>query len=94
MPLLGSLPEIAFADNQDALDRAARDAVLLSAGEAKRWNIPALAVPGLAPDPQPERPVLNQRRALAVAEVLREQGIDPVAAPPAGQRFRLAPAQP
>lgn len=94
VPPLGQLPEIAFADNVDTLDREARDAVLLSAWEARRWNIPALGVPGLPDGEAPESPTLNQRRAMAIAGVLREQGVNPVPAPDAGQRYRLAPAQP
>jgi uncharacterized hydrophobic protein (TIGR00271 family) len=47
VPPQGPLPEIAFADNADALDPVARDAVLTSAWAARRWNVPALGVPGL-----------------------------------------------
>ena len=47
VPPQGPLPEIAFADNVDTLDDAARAAVLTSAWAARRWNMPALAVPGL-----------------------------------------------
>jgi uncharacterized hydrophobic protein (TIGR00271 family) len=93
VPPLGDLPVIAFDDADDTLGTAARDAVLLSAWEARRWNIAALAVPGLPGSDAPERPTLAQRRAAAVAAVLREQGVRAVPAPAAGARFTLAPAQ-
>ena len=47
VPPLGRLSTIRFAGNIDTLDQAAREAVLLSAWEAHRWNTPSLAVPGL-----------------------------------------------
>lgn len=95
VPPLGSLPEIHFADNVVTLDQAAREAVLLSAWEAKRWNIAALAVPGLPPDGvASERPRLNERRALAVADLLKTKGVRAVAAPAAGQTFILTARQP
>jgi uncharacterized hydrophobic protein (TIGR00271 family) len=91
IPPLTPLPVIAFADNVDILDAPARQAVLVSAWAAKRWNSPRLSVPGLPID-DAERPLLSQRRALAIAAVLKEQGITPVAAPAAGQTFRLQTA--
>ena len=91
IPPLSPLPEIAFADNVDTLDNAARNAVLLSAWEAKRWNIPVLAVPGLTDTPR-ERPNLSQRRAAAVAVLLQAQGVQVAPAPPAGQVFTLSAA--
>ena len=90
VPPLDDLPTIAFTGDADTLDAAARDAVLLSAWEARRWNIPALAVPGLPEGDAPETPTLAQRRALAVAAVLREQGVRAVPAPAAGRSFALA----
>ena len=39
VPPLGAFPAIRFADDVDTLDDAARDAVLLSAWAARRWNI-------------------------------------------------------
>ena len=86
------LPEIAFADNVDTLDLAAQSAVLTSAWAARRWNMPALGVPGLPPGTPPDRPNLWQRRALAIAAVLKANGLAAVAAPPAGQRFALLTA--
>lgn len=83
------LPQIAFADNVDTLDLAAQSAVLTSAWAARRWNMPALGVPGLPPGTPPDRPNLSQRRALAIAAVLKANGLAAVAAPPAGQRFAL-----
>ncbi|WP_374942996.1 DUF389 domain-containing protein [Sphingomonas sp.] len=94
VPPLARFPAIRFADDVDTLDPAARDAVLLSAWEARRWNIPALAVPGLPEGDSPERPALNQRRGLAVAGLLREQGIAVVPAPAEGQAFTLRAQEP
>ena len=93
VPPLDRLPVIRFADNVDALDPQARAAVLLSAWEARRWNIPALAVPALPACDASVRANLNQRRALAVAALLGEQGVRAVPAPPAGQAFTLAAAE-
>ncbi|MEO6215273.1 MAG: DUF389 domain-containing protein [Sphingomonas sp.] len=93
VPPLGAFPTIRFADNVDTLDTDARDAVLLSVWEARRWNIPALAVPGLPEGPPPEKPSLAERRALAIASLLGKQGIQTVATAPAGQAFALAPPQ-
>jgi uncharacterized hydrophobic protein (TIGR00271 family) len=84
------LPEIRFADNVDTLDPAARDAVTLSAWAARRWNMAALAVPGL-PSESAERPRLDARRALAVAAALREAGEASHPGAGGGQSFRLAP---
>ena len=93
VPPLGRLPTIRFADNVDTLDPSAREAVLLSAWEARRWNITALGVPGLpSQEAPPPRPSLSQRRALAVAALLREQKIAAVPAPAAGQSFTLISA--
>ncbi len=74
VPPLAPLPVISFADNVDTLDASARQAVLLSAWAARRWNSPQLAVPGL-PANAPEKPALSQRRAMAIAAVLKQQGI-------------------
>lgn len=82
---------IRFADGSDTLDASARDAVLTSAWAARRWNIRALAVPGL-PSEASDAPDLAQRRALAIAEILRAEGIAPASTPVAGQSFRLAAA--
>ncbi|MDD1449846.1 DUF389 domain-containing protein [Sphingomonas sp. H160509] len=89
VPPQGPLPEIAFADNVDALDGTARSAVATSIWAARRWNIPALGVPGLPAGAAPATPNLTERRALAIATMIRGQGIKPVPAPPAGQRFAL-----
>lgn len=83
------LPTIGFADNVDALDDDARAAVIASAWAARRWNMPALGVPGLPPGDPPERPSLNQRRALGIAQLLKAQGIGAIPLPVAGQRFEL-----
>lgn len=89
IPPLQALPTIRFADNVDQLDQAGREAVLLSAWEARRWNIPALLVPGLPEGDPPARPNLSQRRGLAIASLLRENGVKASPAPPAGQSFTL-----
>ena len=91
VPPRAELPQIVFADGSDALDAAARDAALTSAWAARRWNIPVLAVPGLTQD-NPETPTLAERRAMAVAAIVRAQGVEAVPAPDAGAAFRLAPA--
>ncbi len=94
VPPLGALPTIRFADNVDTLDDNAKQAVLLSAWAALRWNMPALEVPGLPKGAPPEMPDLSQRRGIAIATLLRAQGVAPVAAPAAGQVFALsAPPQ-
>ena len=90
VPPQGALPEIGFADNVDTLDPSAHAAVLTSAWAARRWNVPALAVPGLPGGASPSRPNLAQRRAQAVAAALATQGIGAVEAPAAGQRFALS----
>jgi hypothetical protein len=89
-------PTIAFTGSADTLDAPAREAVLVSAWAARRWNVRSLGVPGLppasseqAPEEAPEKPTLVQRRALAVAALLRENGIAPLPAPAAGSRFAL-----
>jgi len=84
-------PQIGFSDNSDALDAAAREAVMTSAWAARRWNIRAIAVPGL-PAKATERPTLSQRRAMAIATLLQEQGLAAVPAPAAGQVVRLSAA--
>lgn len=90
VPPQGPLPEIAFADNVDTLDDAAKAAIVTSTWAAQRWNITSLGVPGLPQGTLPTKPTLTQRRALAVATALRALGITPVTAPPAGQLFTLA----
>jgi uncharacterized hydrophobic protein (TIGR00271 family) len=90
VPPQGPLPDIAFADNVDTLDAPARAAVLTSAWAARRWNVPALAVPGLPSGDPPARPNLTQRRAQAIAAALATQGIAAAPAPGGGQRFSLS----
>jgi uncharacterized hydrophobic protein (TIGR00271 family) len=91
-PPLGELPVIAFADGADALDASSQSGVRLSAWAARRWNVPALGVPGLPIGTPPARPTLAQRRGLAIAELLQRSGIRSEPLPPAGQRFRLVAA--
>lgn len=95
-PPLQTLPLIRFAKGSDALDAASREAVLTSAWAALRWNNPALSVPGLPPGTPAIRkhPPLAQRRALAIAELLRGQGVRPVSAPARGMAFRMSLASP
>lgn len=83
-------PQISFADGADELDPAAREATLESVWAARRWNIRALAVPGLTEDSS-TAPSLAERRAAAIATILRENNIRAVPARPDGQSFRLAP---
>lgn len=89
IPPFSDLPLIRFADGSDTLDAAGTQAVALSAWAASRWNIAALAVPGLPSKPA-DHPLLNARRALTIADLLHARGIATVAAPAAGQTFRLA----
>ncbi|WP_448663261.1 DUF389 domain-containing protein [Sphingomonas sp. CJ20] len=89
VPPQAVLPVLSFDGATDTLDGAVREAVLTSAWAARRWNLRAFAVPGL-PAQTPARPTLSQRRALAIAALLREQGVEPVPAPAAGQAFELA----
>ena len=91
VPPLGPLPQIRFANGSDALDEEARGAVLLSAWAAARWNVAALAVPGL-PQTVDDTPTLTERRGLAIAALLRERGVRSVPAPAVGPEFRLAAA--
>ena len=91
VPPLGPLPQIRFANGSDVLDEEARDAVLLSAWAAARWNIAALAVPGLAQTVD-DSPTLTERRGLAIAKLLRERSIRVVPAPALGPEFRLVAA--
>ncbi len=93
VPPLGPFPLVRFANGSDALDEAARGAVLVSAWAAARWNVPALAVPGLAPTVD-DTPSLTERRGLAIAVLLRERGVRSVPAPAIGPEFRLAAAVP
>lgn len=89
VPPRGPMPDIAFADNVDTPDPAAFTAIVTSAWAAKRWNMPTLGVPGLPVGAAPDRPTLTQRRGLAIAAILRENGIVPVPVAAAGQRFPL-----
>src|SRR5690606_32305541 len=79
-PPAGPLPVIAFAEG-DALEGAALEAATLSGWAARRWNVEALAVPGLPADlAAAQEPSLAERRALVVATVLAEQGVRAVPA--------------
>ena len=93
VPPFTALPPIRFADNADSPDDNARAAVALSAWAARRWNAPALGVPGLpARGIAPPRPKLAERRALAIAALLRAQNLATVAAPSQGQAITLTVA--
>jgi uncharacterized hydrophobic protein (TIGR00271 family) len=89
VPPQGPLPLVTFADGADTFDGAAREAVLTSAWAAARWNMRRLAVPALV-EPLPERATLSQRRAAAIAAILRERGLTVEAAPAVNGPFRLA----
>lgn len=87
MPPLGLMPLIRYADGSDALDNTARGTVLLSAWAARRWDVPALAAPGL-PQTIDDTPTLTERQGLAIAALLQEKDVR--SAPAAGPEFRLA----
>jgi uncharacterized hydrophobic protein (TIGR00271 family) len=91
-PPLQPLPLIKFANGSDMLDEASRRAVLSSAWAARRWNSPTLAVPGLpsAAAQASTHPLLAQRRAVAIATLLRSKSVQPSPAPAAGRAFRLS----
>lgn len=91
IPPLSPMPVIRFAAGKDTLDDKARAMVLLSVWAARRWNIPALAVPSL-PRNVGDSPTLTQRRALAISELLMKSGVRAVANPKVGGEFRLAAA--
>lgn len=95
IPPAGPLPSITFADGQDTLEGEARQATELSAWAARRWNIAALAVPGLPEDrAETEGLPVAARRALAIATILEAQRVRAVPAPGAGTSFRLARPEP
>jgi uncharacterized hydrophobic protein (TIGR00271 family) len=83
IPPVAALPTIEFKGGDDTLDSSGRDAVLLSAWEAQRWNVVALGVPGLPAGDASKKPNLVQRRALAIATLLATQGVKVTPAPPA-----------
>jgi hypothetical protein len=85
-----ALPLIEFPQGSDQPDDAGRSAAVTAAWAAQRWNWPGLTVPGLA-DPAPEHPGLLQRRAAAVAAILRGMGMQVVAGKPETP-FRLTAA--
>ena len=93
VPPFAAVPAIRFNNNSDALDADAREAVLLTAWAAQRWNVVALGVPGLPEGELPARPTLSQRRALAVAGLLRSQRVETIDAPAEGQVFALRVVQ-
>jgi uncharacterized hydrophobic protein (TIGR00271 family) len=75
------LPEIAFADGSDQPDDVNKQAATTVAWAARRWNWPGLTVPGLV-EPSPAHPTMGQRRAAAIAGLLRAKGIEVVAGKP------------
>lgn len=90
-PPVQSFPPIRFANGSDKIDDAARQAIEVSAWAAQRWNVPAIAVPGLPKDgAQPKHPPLSQRRALAIAAILQAQGIPALPARATGPTVRLS----
>ncbi|MGH6957846.1 MAG: DUF389 domain-containing protein [Caulobacteraceae bacterium] len=94
-PPLQPLPAIRFAYGSDTLDDDAKQTLALCVWAAKRWNIAALAVPGLptANSAPPRRPNLAQRRALAVAAILARDGVRITSAPPEGRTLQLSPSR-
>lgn len=69
-----TLPSISFGAGTDQPDETATAAIATAAWAAQRWNLPGLGVPGLV-EPTPAHPMLNQRRAAAIAAALRARGI-------------------
>jgi uncharacterized hydrophobic protein (TIGR00271 family) len=95
VPPTQALPLIRFANGSDVLDGSARQAILISAWAAQRWNCLALGVPGLPPaGVTPKHPLLRQRRALAIAAILQSRGLRPTSTPVAGPAFRLTLVSP
>lgn len=91
VPPFQSLPVIRFAHGADVIDDTARRATMVSAWAAHRWNIPALGVSGLPKEGAAiRRPLLSQRRALAIAAILQAQGIQALPAPATGRLVRLS----
>jgi len=89
IPPASTLPTVRFAKGSASLDKTASLAVQVSAWAATRWNYPVLAVPGL-PSEAPAHPRLTQRRALAIQQLLRLEGMNATpAAAPAGASFVL-----
>jgi uncharacterized hydrophobic protein (TIGR00271 family) len=94
VPPYGPMPVIRFANGSDVVDPASRTAILTSAWAAQRWNVPTLGVPGLpAGGASPKHPRLAEHRAMAIAAILRQQGLGSAARPAAGLAFNLSPAQ-
>ncbi len=93
VPPFAPFPLIHFTKGKDTLDSAAQAAIMLSAWEAHRWNIPALGVPGLpANGAVTPHPTLAQRRALAIAAILAQQDLKSLPARGAAISFRLVAA--
>lgn len=88
IPPQTAMPIIVFTGDSDKLDPMAQEAALTSGWAAARWNLRTLAVPGL-PATMPEKTDLAERRALAIAEVLRSQGVNAVSAPATSNRIAL-----
>lgn len=95
VPPFQSLPFIRFANGSDAIDETARQAIETSAWAAQRWNNSTLSVPGLPPVGEAvKHPLLDQRRALAIAAILQAHGVQAAPIPAGGPRFRLSLAPP
>jgi hypothetical protein len=88
VPPLQPVPQIRFADGADDLSASAKRAVESSAWAARRWGIHSVGVPGFI-DPMPRHPLLPQRRAQAVATILRAMGVRATPLHAEGQAFRL-----
>lgn len=90
-----TLPAIDFADDSDALDGPAQQAVQTIAWAAQRWNLAAIRVPGYTTTPG-DHPLLATRRAGAVAAMLLHLGVtvDPGARDGTEQHLVTRPATP
>ncbi|WP_296613135.1 DUF389 domain-containing protein [Sphingomonas sp.] len=91
-PTVALLP-ISFDGDTDAISDGARAALVIDVWAARRWNWPAMVVPGLV-EPISDRSTLPQRRAAAIAAFVRDQGMKVVAGPAEGNGSRVVPVPP
>jgi uncharacterized hydrophobic protein (TIGR00271 family) len=88
-----ALIPVTFDGDSDTLTDGARAAVLLDIRAARRWNWQAIAIPGLT-EPAPSQPPLAERRAGAIAAIVRARGLGVVAAAAADDNATVALGQP
>lgn len=92
VPPFAALPAIRFADDDAKLDDNAEAALATIVWATKRWNAPAIIVPGLPAGNPPPHPRLAQRRAATIAGFLAARGVDVVPGRPQGQVVTLTVA--